>query len=365
MNHLTSSVIHSVASGCPASNWVFSPASYLEAMYGLTLCAANQNRTELTQSLGLDETVSLEAQIAERKQGFTSLDTYNGLLFGSDYEGALDSTTINTLRNLNTDLRAFRSPDDAIALVNHIVEEKTCGKIHGLANRDNVNELTKLILLNCVHFKRDWLWEFDKPMYDETFHNADGSTTEVGYLKREEGYHYYEDPLFDLVRLPYQGSSVACYLFVPTQQGSVFSILDRFDAHFARVKDVASRWDCHLTVPPFKVESTHGLNDATRTAGVGSVFGWSKDWGVLDWTKLDPAAVVAVTAIVQKAYLDFNRTGTEAAAATGVMMCISGCCFGGEAPPIKVIRADHPFIFCLVDDNHKDTPLFVGAVNHV
>ena len=59
--------------------------------------------------------------------------------------------------------------------------------------------------------------------------------------------------------------------------------------------------------------------------------------------------------VIHKAYVDVNEEGTEAAAATAVMM------FGGMPAPPPVVRADHPFLF-LIQDNRTGSLLFLGRI---
>jgi serine protease inhibitor len=363
MTPFLSSVIYSVAADNLGKNWVFSPASYMEAMHSLIKCLDGDNLAEATAAMGITET-----SVADSKRALTGLDeTYNCLLFAEEYRDALNATVIAALARLGSDFKAFTTPDSAIAEVNRLVEEKTRGRIRGLANRENVNELTKLIILNCVYFKRDWAHPLKTDTWTKLrFVNADGTTIELSPLTHQTYYRYYEDPLFDLVELPYKDSTVCCYLFVPTARGSVFEILNGFADNFGATQQVRRNLNVHLTVPPFKVEATLPLNGATSTAGVRSVFQWSKDWGIIDWSKLKPEAAMCVTQIVQKAFIDFNEKGTEATAATMMCFAISGCCMSFESPPPpKIITADRPFVFCLADTVHPDQPLFVGAVNHL
>ncbi len=365
MNHLTSSLVHSVAADNLGKNWVFSPASFLEGAYRVALCANGDNVKELAGVLGTTPG-ALAVEATRFEQALKGFESYNCLLSKAAYRDYLVPTVLETLAALGGDVLTYSSPDEAVEMVNRIVSEKTHGKITDLITREHVQELTQLIVLNCVYFKRKWYWEFDKPTYDEPFNNADGSVTKLGLLKVQKWFEYYEGEGYDVVKIPYQDTDICCYLWVPTSK-SVNELMEDFDTHYANASLVKSDLECHLTVPPFIISSTLSkLVEATKAAGVHRAFEASQEWGIYDWVKMN-GGVAWLDAIVQKAYIDFSRTGTEATAATAFMMCaISGCCFKDWTPPrIKYIRADKPFIYALANSKHLETPLFVGVVNQL
>lgn len=351
MNQLTSSILYSLYVDNVDKNWVFSPASYLEAMSSLAVCLKGQNLAELVAA----------APDIERPQAI-GLDTYNCLLYSAEYRAALNETVLDVLQSRKGELRSFVGLE-VVDMVNALVREKTHGKIDILISESDITEFTKFIILNCVHFKKAWLRPFEQNHYASEFKGT--KTTQVKYLRHwSERHRYYEGAGYDIVELPYKESDVCCYLIVPTT-GSVFDVFHNQREVFGHISDVKDGLLVNLTVPPFKVESRFELGDVTSSAGVKSAFGWNKDWALVDFDKLLPEAVLKVEQIIQKAYIDFTKDGTEAAAATAIMCAVTGCCMAwSEPPPVKTIRADKPFVYVLA--NRGDPrPLFVGVVNEV
>lgn len=333
-------------------------------MYRVGLCANEGNAQEIASVLG--STVgALPVEATRFTSALEGFNSYNYILSRETYRDFLVSLVLEVLQSLGSDVLTYSSSDEAVSMVNRLVEEKTRGRITNLITRDDVNELTQLIILNCVYFKQLWYYPFDKPTHNEPFYNADRTTTEIGLLKRQERFRYYEGPGYDIVEVKYQDTDICCYLIVPTV-GSLSSILDGFEYHYANITKVGYGLECHLTVPPFKVENTwRDLPEMTQQAGIHRAFEKTQEWSLFDWVKMG-GGWAKVDKIVQKAYIDFTREGTEAAAATAVtMMMISGCCFRGNTPPVKYIRADRPFLFCLANNKRPEIPLFVGAVNQV
>lgn len=250
-------------------------------------------------------------------------------------------------------------------MVNGLVREKTHGKIDHLISREDIDEFTKFIILNCVYFKKTWLHSFDEKWGAEEFRGAT-KISHVKYLYHKiAGQRYYEGSGYDIVELPYKESDIACYLIVPTAE-NLFSLFNRFSEVFGHIAEVKSGMDVELTVPPFKVESTINLIPPTKMAGVTNIFRKNQDWLLIDLEKLATDSWMKVSFIRQKAYIDFTKDGTEVAAATAIgILCCSGCMSYVEPPPTKVVRADKPFIYVLANRAEPDRPLFVGVVNEV
>mgnify|MGYP001558971406 CR=1 FL=1 len=366
MNKLTNSIFRSLYHENINSNFVFSPASYLEAINNLCLCLKGDNLKEVLDNLEIEQSDLLK-YIRDYKENLT-LETYNTLLYSQEYWAALNYEVTNQLQELGSNIESldFKDVLSVVNRVNNLVSEKTHNKINDLISARDINEFTKFIILNCVYFKKDWLYEFDNKYYPEPFY---GTNTEkkLEYLCKQNNFHFYEDSELDIVEIPYKDSDICCYLFVPTKDKTVFDIVDNLTENYNKINLIKRDCPVHLTVPPFKTESTFGLNDATEIAGVKNIFQYNKDWKLVDFEKLLPETVLKVDKIVQKTYFDFTEKGTEAAAATAMLICVSGCMIGGFTipPRIKYIRADKPFLYVLANSKNKNEPLFMGVVNNL
>ena len=368
MNKLTSSIFRSLYIENGQDNFVFSPASYLEAMHNLSLCLKGDNLKELLDKLEINESELLD-YINNYKQNL-SLETYNTLLYSQEYWSALNQEVVNQIKELSADIESldFNNVLSVVNRVNSIVTEKTHGKINNLISPQDITEFTKFIILNCVYFKKDWLWEFDenKTEYKQPFYGLK-ETKQIEYLTKQTYYHFYEDSELDIVELPYKDSDICCYLFVPTKDKSIFNIVNNLEENYKKINLIKEDCKVNLTCPQFKVESTFELINSTKSAGVNKIFEWNKDWKLVNFDTLSPETVLKVGKIIQKAYIDFTRKGTEAAAATAVICYISGCMFNPNAvpPKIKYIRANKPFMYVLANNKNKNNPLFMGIVNNL
>ena len=108
-------------------------------------------------------------------------------------------------------------------------------------------------------------------------------------------------------------------------------------------------------LPKFKLESQYSLKDVLSSMGMPTAFS-----GAADFSGMDGGQDLYISDVYHKAYIEVNEEGTEAAAATGVVMNWAAVAPGSEEP-VPVFRADHPFLF-LIQDNDTGTILFAGRI---
>ena len=365
MNKLTSSIFRNLYTQNHKKNFVFSPASYMLAINNLLLCLKNDNLQEFLDLLNISEENLFEYIKQYRETVDKNVENYDALFIRSDYENAANPEVVEQFKQLKSEIKGFSQQNisNLIDEINRIAAEKTHGKIQNLLSPNDISNYLSFVILNCVYFKKEWVYKFNESGAKETFYGVD-SHTQINFLrKRDKGFAFYEDEKIDIVELPYQYSSVACYLLIP--KTNVFELINNLEENYNKIKLVKleNNTEVDITTPRFKIESSYSLEESTRFAGVNKIFEWNKDWKLVDFSKLLPEVVLKVDKIIQKAYIDFTKDGTEAAAATAIMMACSSCVFIDTKPKIKYIRADKPFMYVLLDKNNKDVPLFIGVVN--
>lgn len=370
MNKLTSSIFRTLYFENANKNFVFSPASYLEAVNLLSLCLKNDNLQELLDALEITKDQLAEYVKTFKESVGQSLENYNCFLSSTEYVRGLNPEIVEQLKSLNTELKTFDNLNlnQLVLEINKLAAEKTHDKIQNLISRGQLNDLVSFIILNCVYFKKEWLYKFTESYVAEKFFGAQ-KQVDIKFLRNYEPASklpFYEDETLDIVELSYKNSDVCCYILVP--KNNLFELTNKIEETYSKIKLVNSPDNTQVIVlaPAFKIESEFNLEKSTQIAGVKKIFDYTKDWNLVDWDKLKPEAVIKVDKIIQKAFIDFTKDGTEAAAATYISMCSSGC-YGGpiKTPRIKIIRADKPFIYILASKKNLDIPLFIGVVNQV
>jgi len=214
--------------------------------------------------------------------------------------------------------------------------------------------LAWMYLLNAIYFKGDWTAPFVPALTRSgLFRRADGSTTPVRMMSRDEaiGVRMSDDQNPLVVDLPYGGRAFSMTIALPREPAGISSLLagltpERWSAwmHSLRFQQ------CEVRLPKFKLENDLILNGALCALGMGIAF----EPGRADFGHMRPERDGYVTQVRHKSYVDVNEEGTEAAAATSVMLY-------GSSSRVRVVVVDRPFVFA-IRDKLSGTILFLGRV---
>ena len=243
-----------------------------------------------------------------------------------------------------------KDPSGSAAFINRWVEEKTRSRIRDLVSPDSVNCYTAVILTNAVYFKGKWLDEFDKEATrDEPFYLANGTTKTIPLMSRTGNYDYAETETAQILKLPYKGNAFSMVIVLPKAKKSLADIQKDLDDVNKRLASL-SRSEVEVYIPRFKLETRMELNLPLQGLGINEAFSQSADFsGIAD-------KPLFISEVIQKAYVDVNEEGTEAAAATEINMTMSA----SIVPPWSIVfRADHPFLF-FIRHNASGVIVFMG-----
>ncbi len=222
--------------------------------------------------------------------------------------------------------------------------------------------MTRLVITNAVYFKGTWEKQFDaNQTSDAPFTRPDGTTVTARMMQRTDEdaiYSYAETPDLQMLSLPYttaSGPGLSMVVLLP--KGNDLSAADPYldPANLSALEQSASSRRVMVYLPKFKLESQYSLKETLSAMGMPTAFS-----GAADFSGMDGAQDLYISDVYHKAYIEVNEEGTEAAAATGVVMNLAAAAPGSEKP-VPVFRADHPFIF-LIQDNDTGVILFAGLV---
>jgi serpin B len=263
-----------------------------------------------------------------------------------------------TLRNqLSADVKETDfagAPAEAVREVNVWVDEATRGKIREILSESQIDALTRVILANAIYFKAPWLNQFDEEdTKSERFHLLDGRSVDVPMMHATESRRYARAHGFQALEVPYGNDWVVMLLVLPDEDQ--FEAVER-ELDFGSVLELtrsARSDEVALALPRFRVESSFALREPLMQIGIKGAFA-----PAADFTPVSDEPGFALGEVLHKAVVDVDEQGTEAAAATAVLMC--GASLGEPPPPIE-FRVDRPFLF-LIEDKPTGTILFVGRV---
>ena len=253
-------------------------------------------------------------------------------------------------------------PDRERLKINGWVEEKTREKIKDLLPAGSVHSMTRLLLVNAIYFKGDWLHAFDPKKTEEMpFHppspkgSGETGTLENGSVDvpmmrlNKTRFAYGENEFFQTLELPYKGKELSMVIFLPRKKIKISDIQSMLtEAAAAPLR----KTEVNVTLPRFKVESTFAsLKKDLVALGLTDAF----DARLANFSGISPNQLF-ISDVVHKAFVDVNEEGTEAAAATGIVMRLTSI-----EPPPKTFRADRPFLF-LIRENSSGKILFMGRI---
>lgn len=248
------------------------------------------------------------------------------------------------------DFRA--APDASRQTINSWVADQTEQRIKDLVPPGAIDPLTRLVLTNAIYFNAAWANNFEKNATQPLgFHLADGSTVKVPMMHQTEHLGYAAGDGYQAVTLPYDGRELEMVVLLPEEgkfarfedslsPGTVASIL----------KDISPR-QVALSLPSYKYESEFSLGKILAAMGMPVAFS-----GDADFSGMTGDTDLSISEVVHKAFVVVDESGTEAAAATAVIMRATAM----PVMPLEV-TVDRPFIF-LIRDIQTGSVIFVGRV---
>jgi len=251
------------------------------------------------------------------------------------------------------------SPDTVSNTINHWVEQQTNNKIQNLIGHGVLTPATRLVLTNAIYFKGDWLNPFEKAStQNEEFHTSASQFVMVSLMHRTGSYRYYDGGTFQALELPYSGDELSMDVLLPKANNGLPALEQSFTASAAGdwLQKLEPVDKVILTFPRFTMTQQFELSSALSAMGMPQAFG-----GAANFSGMTGKPDFTISAAIHKAFIDVNEQGTEAAAATSIIMRATAARVPFPEPPPVVFRADHPFLF-LIRDAKSGAILFLGRV---
>lgn len=349
----------------PGKNLFFSPASLSIGLAMTAAGARGQTQAEMAKMLHLDQDLGeaharyqrlLEQWNASPKNGGRQLRVANRLWGQKDYPIRPEFLDV-TRRQYGAEMLRldFAQREAAAGEMNRWVEQQTESRIKNLIAPKMVDSLTRLVLTNAVYFKSQWLHRFNRERtLDEDFFVSAEKKVKTPLMHTRARLGYAEEETLQVLELPYAGEDQSMVVLLPKKTDGLVD-LERSLTH-ERLASLLTRLrpqDVVTSLPRFKMETFSKMNPALQAMGMKLAFSRQADFSGIS-AKED----LYVSAVAHKAYVDVNEEGTEAAAATGVVIKARSAMPSEKAPEF---RADHPFLF-LIRDARSGNILFLGRL---
>ncbi|MEW5938425.1 MAG: serpin family protein [Chloroflexota bacterium] len=237
--------------------------------------------------------------------------------------------------------------------INAWVEDQTEDKIKNLLPEGVLDSFTRMVLVNAIYFKADWLYKFEKESTsDQPFHLLDGSTVTVPLMSQETYAPYAKGDGWQAIDFPYAGETASMTIILP-DEGRFESFESTFDlATLDSILSGLTPTSLIFALPKFSFTRDFGLADRLAAMGMPDAF----DPNRADFSGMTGKPDLYISDVIHKAFVAVDEEGTEAAAATAVIMELA------SAPMFEVrMIVDRPFLF-LIRDTVSGQILFMGRV---
>jgi len=300
---------------------------------------------KLIQSAKGDENCTLESAnqmyVAEKYQ---LLDAFQAVL--KDHFGA-EAQAVD-----------FAS-DDTRTKINKWVEEFTHDKIQDLLPKGSLTSLTKLALVNAVYFKGKWMRQFvsARTQVQPFYLGSEDKKIDAQIMHDEADYRIGE--LFDhdarILEIPYRGKKLSMFIVLPNKVDGLAELESKLVSHNVLEAMYVNMWTAKMkiAIPKFTIQTELQLSETFKQLGMADLF----DEKAADLSGISGKKDLVVSDVFHKTFIEVNEEGTEAAAATGMVMMTRMMI----VEPPRPFIADHPFLY-LIRDNSSKMVLFTGRV---
>ncbi len=363
----------------PEGNLALSPASIALAFDMVFAGARGETATEMSRVMHVEGDASAVNEAASRilarfndpNREDYELQVVNRLFGEETYTFEQDFLTLT-----RTQYRAplegvdFRgAPEDARQHINRWVGEQTAERIIDLLPPDSIRSDVRLVLVNAIYFLGTWVTPFEEQLTaDAPFSLPDGARVDVPTMHQVVTMAHANVDGVTVVELPYEGDDLVMTLIVPDAVDGLGALEERLDAETfdSWVTAAGAPTPGHLGaplvslfLPRFEMRTKVKLSEHLKALGMRQAF---LD-GVADFTGIadppDPTDRLHISEAYHQVFVAVDERGTEAAAATAIVMARGT---GGPPPPPVEVRVDRPFLFA-IRERASGTVLFLGRIN--
>jgi len=346
----------------------FSPYSISSAL-AMTYEGANgETAQEMKQVLHFPDTEILRPNFASiyntinKKEKKYELRTGNALWVQKDYKflPGYFTTVENYYGGKAVNLDFVNETELSRNTINTFIEEQTNNRIKELLPQGSLGADTRLVLTNAIYFKGSWKDEFEKKNTKERDFKTPTGTIQVPMMfmapKSELKFNYFENEELQAIELPYKDKELSMIIFLPKSEDGLSNLENEMDFEkFSEwISNLKSTIVDEIYFPKFEFEIFTEVVGPLKELGMSTAF-YS---GSADFSKITGNVDLYISDILHKAFIKVDEEGTEAAAATAVIMRVTSA--GPELQKV-IFKADHPFMF-LIKENSTGTILFMGRI---
>jgi serpin B len=358
----------------PGENSVLSPYSIQIALGMTSAGAAGLTREQMVKTLHYPNTdmnlafQTLSAQIEamtlreDRKDDHPIVLNVANRLFGqtgSKFQNDFLAILKERYRAPLETVDFVANPDAATAKINKWTARQTHNRIRDLIPKKTLTKLTRLVLVNAIYLKAKWAKAFpESATSPQDFHLTGGESLKVPTMTRQGEMACLKGNGFTAVGVPYAIGDLQFLILLPNAESSLSILEKKLTPDILATCSRAPNQQVKLSIPKFKIEPPSlNLNKALIALGMPTAF--DEPPGSADLSGMTGNRDLYISDVFHKAFLSIDEHGTEAAAATAVVMNLRG---RPATPKLEtVVRVDRPFLFA-VQHRPSGACLFLGRV---
>lgn len=246
----------------------------------------------------------------------------------------------------------INKPEESRLTINRDIYRTTNEKIKDLLPLGSLNNLTRLVLTNAIYFKGEWKIKFQKERTSEAnFHITPQDVIKCKMMGVKSEFNYYEGSKFQAIELPYAGGNFSMVIILPAANQPLDELSNSLSNN--SLDDILkglTNEEITVSIPKFKLSNGYQLKQLLSEMGMPQPF--TDD---ADFAGMTPSNNLKISDVYHKAFIEVNEQGTEAAAATAVVVTMKS--FVLE----KFFTANRPFLF-LIKEKSTGTILFMGRI---
>ena len=356
------------------ANVLVSPLSALFALALAETGAAGDTLSQLETATGMDigSLATYLGAYARRISGEDLYDTQqkgddlalkcaNSIWLRSSDDLSVSDDYLATCKG-TLDAQAFSAPFDPTTAedINSWVSSKTDGMIDQLVDRIAADD--QLFLINALAFDDVWQEPYEESdVQGDTFATEKGDEQSVRMMHSHET-AYLENSLAEGFLKPYKNYNFAFVALLPKQGVQLADLVASLDGTslLDMITNPVPNIEVSAGLPKFSLDYQTTLNDQLVAMGVRDAF----DPNLANFSRMATLkdGNLAISAVLQKTFIDVNEAGTKAAAVTAIGE--AGSTATPDEPEVREVILDRPFVYFIID-NMTLTPLFAGVLTHM
>lgn len=269
----------------------------------------------------------------------------------------IDGSYLKTIRNqYSAEIKSvdFRNKYKAISDINQWISEKTENRIKEMIQTNDVDDLTRIIISSTIYFVTSWEDKFDKKLTKpDTFYSIDNISDHTDFMNIKESLEYFENDKFQFVSKDYQEYDKSFCIILPKERYGINFIESELNKDsFASILKNTKSLEVNLSIPKFTLETNYELVEPLKRLGLIKAFSTNADF-----SRITKTNTLNIDKVIHNAYIMIDEEKTEATASTVISHTLGYA--GGISTDIKYFKADHPFIFMIIDNKTKGI-IFIG-----